>query len=91
MGRFAEVKIKSVLDQLLLSSSTFDGGGVLSIAQLMQGAPPLVEINNLSKVYGSFEAVKDVTLSVSAGKIPACSPKAAATVVVLALAGERNV
>jgi len=35
----------------------------------MQGAPPLVEINNLSKVYGSFEAVKDITLSVSAGKI----------------------
>jgi len=35
----------------------------------MQGAAPLVEIENLSKVYGSFEAVKDVSLTVSAGKI----------------------
>ena len=34
----------------------------------MQGAP-LVEITSLSKVYGSFEAVKDVSLSVCAGTI----------------------
>jgi ABC-2 type transport system ATP-binding protein len=51
------------------TSNHLDGDVVPSIAQLMQGAAPLVEIDNLSKVYGSFEAVKDVSLSVSAGKI----------------------
>jgi len=41
---------------------------VPSIAQQMSAAS-LVEIANLSKVYGSFEAVKDISLSVSSGTI----------------------
>jgi len=35
----------------------------------IDGAPPLVEIENLSKRYGNFEAVSDLSLQVGAGEL----------------------
>lgn len=32
-------------------------------------APPLVEIRSLTKVFGGFEAVKDINLTVSSGQL----------------------
>jgi ABC-2 type transport system ATP-binding protein len=46
-----------------------DDASAPSKSRPVNGTPSLVEIAVLSKVYGSFEAVKDLSLSVSAGTI----------------------